>query len=296
MPTLEITTMVGCPIMCTYCPQEQIRSAYSKDPDKYMSYANFEKILSTVPKYVRIDFSGMSEPWVNPHCTDFLRHTLVNGYQVAIYTTLCYMDDFCTVINLISEHHDQIEALVIHLPDANNNMRGYTESQTYNGALKAFILYDQDRKLRKFELMTMQAAGLSHPSLAEYAPQLQNWVGNSRADSLNLSEIGTQQVRRSDHSGRIVSCSYTPFYDQNVVLPNGDVVLCCMDYGLKHRIGNLLTGDYFSLFCSEEMNRLRLGNMTCGGDSICKRCTRALYHYLGEEKQFWISVNDNAEV
>ena len=30
----------------------------------------------------------------------------------------------------------------------------------------------------------------------------------------------------------------------NVVLPNGDVSLCCMDYGLEHIIGNLLDQEY----------------------------------------------------
>ena len=30
----------------------------------------------------------------------------------------------------------------------------------------------------------------------------------------------------------------------NITLPNGDVSLCCMDYGLEHIIGNLLEQDY----------------------------------------------------
>lgn len=30
-------------------------------------------------------------------------------------------------------------------------------------------------------------------------------------------------------------------YDNNVMMPNGDVYLCCMDYSLKHKLGNLLT-------------------------------------------------------
>ena len=37
---------------------------------------------------------------------------------------------------------------------------------------------------------------------------------------------------------------------QNVLLPNGDVLLCCMDWGMKHVLGNLLTGDYSNLFAS----------------------------------------------
>ena len=30
MNTLEITTQIGCPLMCTFCPQDKLRQA---DPD-----------------------------------------------------------------------------------------------------------------------------------------------------------------------------------------------------------------------------------------------------------------------
>jgi hypothetical protein len=35
-------------------------------------------------------------------------------------------------------------------------------------------------------------------------------------------------------------CAKSPTHLVNVMLPNGDVVLCCNDYGLKHPLGNLL--------------------------------------------------------
>ena len=34
MPTMEITTMVGCPLMCTFCPQDGLKNSYGKDKDK----------------------------------------------------------------------------------------------------------------------------------------------------------------------------------------------------------------------------------------------------------------------
>ena len=39
-PTLEITTMIGCPLMCTFCPQDNLRDAYGKDDAKYMVLKN----------------------------------------------------------------------------------------------------------------------------------------------------------------------------------------------------------------------------------------------------------------
>lgn len=57
-----------------------------------------------------------------------------------------------------------------------------------------------------------------------------------------------------------VSCGFTPFYDHNVLLPNGDLVICCMDYSIKHKIGNLIEGDCFSLFASRGMAELHAEN------------------------------------
>src|SRR5271169_3052980 len=87
MPCLEITTMVGCPLKCTYCPQDQLRETYGKN-EKYLSFENFKLILSKIPPYVRIDFSGMAEPWANPEATAMLAHTLEKGFNITIYTTL----------------------------------------------------------------------------------------------------------------------------------------------------------------------------------------------------------------
>jgi uncharacterized Fe-S cluster-containing radical SAM superfamily protein len=34
-PVMELTTMIGCPLMCTFCPQDNLRDNYGKDT-KYM--------------------------------------------------------------------------------------------------------------------------------------------------------------------------------------------------------------------------------------------------------------------
>jgi len=42
-------------------------------------------------------------------------------------------------------------------------------------------------------------------------------------------------------------CVRSPSFEQNVMLPNGDVYLCCMDYGLKHKLGNLFKTNFNNL-------------------------------------------------
>ena len=54
---VEFTLMVGCPLKCTFCPQDALRDRYGRNT-KYFLLENFTAILAKVPKHVRIDFSG----------------------------------------------------------------------------------------------------------------------------------------------------------------------------------------------------------------------------------------------
>jgi hypothetical protein len=47
-----------------------------------------------------------------------------------------------------------------------------------------------------------------------------------------------------DHGEKEMTCGCIEDLYHNVVLPNGDVSLCCMDYGLKHIIGNIYEQEY----------------------------------------------------
>jgi radical SAM protein with 4Fe4S-binding SPASM domain len=57
-------------------------------------------------------------------------------------------------------------------------------------------------------------------------------------------------------------------FNHNVVLPNGDVYLCCQDYGLKHCIGNLYTTNF------NDLNRRDIIAMSYEDESvsICRMC------------------------
>ncbi|MGD0720920.1 MAG: SPASM domain-containing protein [Roseiarcus sp.] len=290
MPCLEITTMVGCPLKCTFCPQDQLKGGYGKN-EKYLSLDNFRFILAKVPKYVRIDFSGMAEPWSNPAATAMLRHALESGYAVSVYTTLYGMaaDDAREVLALLAEHAGQVEVLCLHLPDNNGNMRGFRHSYEYEAVLAAFLAFGSGGAIGRFETMTMDRTGMVHEKLRRTIGALAPWVGHTRADSLDVDQVGGQAVEATPRHRAPVTCGFTPFYDHNVLLPNGDVVLCCMDYSLKHKVGNLIEDEYFSIFGSPGMARLHSENARPGYSekSICKSCSRAVRYELADQRQFW---------
>jgi Iron-sulfur cluster-binding domain len=290
MPSLEFTLMVGCPLKCTFCPQDSLRGRYGKNT-KYFSLDDFRTVLGKVPKHVRIDFSGMAEPWANPDATAMLRHTLEAGYSMAIYSTLYGMEaeDGEAVTGLIRAHAAQLEVLCLHLPDRNGNMRGWKHSALYEANLLGFIRLGLSGILPRFEVMTMDVGGKPHPDLDHLGIQLGAWVGHTRAGNVGAAEVPGQAILDMPERHGAVTCSFTPFYDQNVCLPNGDVVLCCMDYSLQHKIGNLLEQGYYEMYASGGLSRLIAENMdpVFSRKSLCKTCDRAKSYSVGPVKHFW---------
>lgn len=282
MPSLEITTMIGCPLRCTFCPQDKLAANYPAGDVRALTLESFRTILSKVPPYVRIDFSGMSEPWANRATTDMLAYALGRGFNVAIYTTLQGMRDPERVVNLIHGYAHKVEAVVVHLPDARGNMPGFKAGERYDQALAAFSTLVPVLGER-FQSMTMDEDNRTQG----LGPTTMLWSALSRAGNLDREQLHGQAIEDEPLHTTPLTCSFTPFYDQNVLLPNGDVMLCCMDYSVKHRLGNLLEQDYSELFSGPAMGRLIAENMKYGGDSICRKCSRARTHDLGDTKHFW---------
>jgi len=64
-------------------------------------------------------------------------------------------------------------------------------------------------------------------------------------------------------------------FDCNVLLPNGDVYLCCSDWGLQHKIGSLKIHTYDSKQFEKERNILRKKAASKNDEVLCRYCEMA---------------------
>src|SRR3954447_2495881 len=119
MPTLEITTHLGCALACRFCPQDRLVKSYPKAEQRDLTLEDFRQVLDRLPAYVRIDFSGMAEPWLNPQATAMVVAAFEAGRSVALYTTLQGMhpDDATKLIGRFGGRVTTETPWVIHLPD-----------------------------------------------------------------------------------------------------------------------------------------------------------------------------------
>ncbi len=254
---LEVTTVSSCAVNCSYCPQSVLADAYKGDTS--LGLDKFREVVAELPPDVVVHFSGFVEPWLNLECTEMLRYALGEGRRVAVFTTLIGMRSPNTVAELLTGYADRVDQLCIHLPDEFGHMPLKPKAE----AIDAF------RTVPGVEWMAM-----GRP--VEEPGRMNVWAPNDRAGSLRVLGSGrlqaplTETRMQADRHVGSICCSYTPTYEHNVMLPNGDVVLCCQDYALRHPIGNLFRQTW------DELDRASIAQANLdGGDTICRRCNGA---------------------
>jgi hypothetical protein len=224
MRTLEITSYIGCPVGCAYCPQGLLRKSY--EGLRSMTLENFIHILSNVPKDVRIDFSGFSEIFYNSFGAQMIWYAFDRGYKVVLYTTLSNFSK--SDVQFLKGV--QFTDLCFHL---------YPHADAAEFA----------KKKELFERKICQG---------RTAVITDQWKW-SRAGNVwdRPEQLGTFHCLFAEKK-----------FDHNVVLPNGNVYLCCQDYGLKHCIGNLYDTHF------DNLNREDYTMLSNEQDSdiICRKC------------------------
>jgi hypothetical protein len=262
--SLEITTTIGCRINCRFCPQETLLRRYGgQGRARALDLAGFAGYLAKVPPDVKIHFSGMSEPWLNPACTEMLLLAAGRGHAISVYSTLAGMsgEDFERIRGLRFGH------FVTHLPDAEGNSP-IPLSADYLKLLARVLDADLD-------VATARHASCHGKPAPEVAALLRGRfaVADTMLDRAgNLSE-GTSVARPL--RGPITCRRAGRLLNRNVLLPDGTVVLCCMDYGLQHVLGNLADSTYGELLGGAEAARVRAAMDDDRLPLLCRRCTVA---------------------
>ena len=250
-PTLEITTVIptkGCVVDCVFCPQEILKKSYT-DEMRFMTMADFKKAIDKVPNNVRIIFSGFIEPFMNKHCSDMMIYAYEKGHPIAAFTTGIGMTlDDVEKIKHIPFDDGPNSGFTLHLPDK-EHLAKHPITKRYISVLKAI----KKAKFSSFYLMSM---GDVHDEVEKlgiwkkediHIPVMWSRAGNLKGEAQMKPELRKVMDRVRDASeynsenyveGEL-TCGCVEDLYHNILLPNGDVSLCCMDYGLKHITGNL---------------------------------------------------------
>ena len=247
---LEITTHIGCPMMCTDCPQKLLMSAYKGKRD--MDFDEYCKAIDKVPKECRIDFSGMCEPFANPRCADMILYA--SDHPLALYTTL----QGSTEEDLEKLKDVRFEVITIHIPDK-------------DGRSHFNITPEYLDLLSRWNCHAYSCHGNIDDRVLPYLKS--RYVITAMHD--RAGNVEERPHKDLDPNVPLVCATSGREMNHNVLLPDGTVITCCMDYGMTGIFGNLFEQSYEEVLNSPEAQRMRA--TLDKGESICRHCYNATY-------------------
>lgn len=263
---LEITAKVGCKINCKYCPQSNFLNAYYKDDKErrgLMTLEDYKTCLSHVSKDTIICFAGFVEPFFHPQGVDMILYAHEQGFEIELYTTFMDLsyEDYLKIKDI------PFKQVVLHTPDK-NHYANITITDEY-----AKILNDAlDHKRPNGDPFIDSANCQSEPS--EEFLSLAN--GRIVVESALIDRAGNlddSSLRSSGMKKGPIYCTRTEYLNHWVLLPDGSVTLCCMDFGLKHVMGNLIDHTYDEIIQMQPYQDLISGMNAQMSDILCRKCT-----------------------
>lgn len=269
-PLIEITTRIGCSINCKFCPQDLLLSKYfkkNKNRETLMSLDNFIQCIKKLPQNSIIEFAGMGEPFLNPDCMKMISVACESGRDVIVYTTLvgASMDDVKKLCEL------SISYMALHVADK-FKYANIPVTQEYLEKLDFIANAKRKDGLPVVNLWNAQTepddeVKKNVSGKHEVLTALNDRAGNLEADHLIKKRV----------IGSLIRCSMCgEAFDHNVILPDGTVLLCPQDYGMKHVLGNLFYESYQDIINSSEMEKVKKGcNGDCSIEILCRSCSSA---------------------
>ena len=248
MPTMEFTTSIdvknGCVVDCVFCPQRTLQNVYKGE--RFLSLDNFKIAVDKMPKDIRVTFAGFTEPWLNPKTTEMLMYAHDNGHPVSVFTTGIGMSlDDIERIKHVPFAGNPNGGFVLHLPDQERKAK-HPITDRYIKVIERFG--EVHSQIQNFTLMCMGTVHESVRHVFPEAPTYQMWsrAGNLLGESIMKPELLNRkdEYKSVYHGEQPMTCGCLEKLYHNIMLPNGDVSLCCMDYGLEHILGNLVEQEY----------------------------------------------------
>lgn len=261
MNILEVTTnIVGCTNHCLCCPQSTLLAAYKGWP--MMLLRDFESILNNLPYDMELEFCGFSEPFLNPACSAMMERASVVGFHLRLLTTLTGFRR----ADIAPLQRSTVHYIRLHLPD--------TEQ----------FVADEDKWMAQHRLFYEAAipADYDYMAMGPVSEKLKAFLAGYGVTDIMQPRMNSRAGTASPVEPKtgLLYCLRTRWH-HNILLPNGEVYLCCMDFGLKHRLGNLLEQPYAEIYAEGE--RLMVAKHE---DMICARCEWAIpghwYNFFGK--------------
>ena len=274
--SLEITTTVGCAMMCAYCPQENYKKNGKSYP-RVLTFPIFKKALDNVNRDVKIHWTGFSEPL---HCEEFSKmsdYAHTKGHVQHISTTMYGRKNSKDYIS----SSDKFDSIVFHLPDKDKLMNLKVNDEYIDYLEKTIRFQSRKIKTKKFLIMVigedfeekvkiLLKKLIIEKVISETQVEIRKHLV-SRAGQIEKREGFRQnKIEKFDQNKKnLFYCGYGRL-NKSVMLTDGSLAICCNDYSIEHNVGSLVDESLDQLYKHKKL--FSDDEFISGNKKLCKKC------------------------
>ncbi len=225
---LEITK--NCNLMCPFCPSNTVKK------DEYVSTEQFMEMINKIKNYTKcVYLHVLGEPLLHPHLIDLIKICNQNNLMVRLTTngTLLYKYDFSNIN--VNKINISLQSLINLSEQAQRNYLLHLKT-FFNQIEEKLICGSLGVELRLWNDKSNEEVKKLNKKILKNLTEIINYkkYPNVRIDEEEEFEWPSEKNSVNDdffycHGGKT----------HLAILVNGDVVLCCLDYLAKTKIGNI---------------------------------------------------------
>jgi uncharacterized Fe-S cluster-containing radical SAM superfamily protein len=264
---LNVTTTSGCKGRCAYCPEDRFKAAMADRP-RYLSASELCELLPNLAgtHFEVVSFGGFSEPFDNPEIVELV--TLVSEQEfvdeIAVYSNGEAMTP-ATMRRLAGVRFGTVDISCHGFEiDTYRRTRSFIDPRAVRS--NVMFLLENHANIDKLTISVSGPYG-SEQSLAELEALCDTFGATLLRRDLHtragLLRIGRDRNDRSDDGGARNSrrSRSGPFrcakfdFEKPVLIPGGDISLCCQDFALRYVVGNLHEETFAGIMSGSSLRR-----------------------------------------
>ncbi len=250
--TVELTNR--CNLACSICP---VNNGQMKRKKEDLSWELFLKILSENPKLKRINLNNWGESMLHPNFLSMLNTLNITMHECRVV--------FCTNATLLTDINisrlrgkvNEIQFSVDGLKDSYERIRKGGRYDEVVRDIGAFCAEDTMAKT----VVKMTVCPANEADVDEFRV-----FWNKKVD-----EVKIQPMVQYEEFDRTHACPEL-FTDHCIVLSNGTVVPCCVDYDGELGIGDVRENTLAEIWNGEKVEELRAAHINKQFPALCRKC------------------------
>lgn len=213
-------------------------------------------------------------------------HAFRSDHRINLATTLACV----TRLELKPLENVRFSQIMLHVPDEEGNSK-FNITEAYLDALRYFVDF--------FNITLFSCHGTVHHAVRHVVDECAAPLVSSDSLHNRAGNLAESSLRRASRKGRVqcvlneADCLEKWASAGPVVLPDGRVTLCCMDYGMKHVLGNLLVQTWREIKNGDECRKIESGLKDDSMDILCRSCVCAYPAERLPSQRFLNAVNNN---